>query len=363
MKRVILCADGTWNRPNERQGGKPCPTNVVRIAQAIKPTDWNGTSQVIYYHDGVGTHPGIDRVLGGMFGLGLDRNICDLYRFLVQNLQPGDEVFLFGFSRGAFTVRSLAGMIRKCGILHKEKLDQVEDAFRYYRNGVHPADDAAVAWRAARSWETRIKCVGVFDTVGALGIPDGPLHFLSRRRYAFHDVQLSTFIDNAFHALATDEQRAPFRPTIWDAQAPAPHFPQRVEQVWFLGVHSDVGGGYADSQLSDIALGWMMNRAASCGLEFLWSPPTGDLCGALHDSMTWYYRVLGDGARRIGDPTPTPVTYPATCERLDQSVTERFNDGCPKTQPYQPKNLADYLRRNNQPMSAPPRASVTPIHD
>src|ERR1043166_4053154 len=266
VKRLVVCADGTWNEPSTKEGGKPCPTNVVRLAQAVAPSA-NGIAQVGYYHDGVGTHPGVDRWLGGLFGIGLDRIICDIYRFLVQNFEPGDELYLFGFSRGAFTARSAAGMIRKCGILTKRQVDDVADAFDFYRRAdVKPADPEAEAWRKARSRETRIMCIGVWDTVGALGIPVTFLRWIAARRFSFHDVDLSTYVDNAFHALAIDEQRRPFLPTIWNVQPPDPVFPQRVEQVWFPGVHSDIGGGYSSTDLSDITLRWMIDRASSCGL-------------------------------------------------------------------------------------------------
>ena len=351
MKRIVVCADGTWNRPSATTNGVPCPTNVVRIAQGLAPSDTTGVTQVVFYHDGVGTHPGVDRILGGMFGIGLDRIICDIYRFLVHNFEPGDELFFFGFSRGAFTVRSLAGMIRKCGVLKKHKVDQVASAFDFYRSEVKPADPAAAAWRAERSNETRITCIAVWDTVGALGIPLTPLRYFARRKYQFHDVSLSTTVDNAFHALAIDERREPFLPAVWQVQSPDPLHPQTVRQVWFAGVHSDIGGGYANSDLSDITLCWMIQQTQGCGLAFepaITAGVTGDPCGPLHDSMTWYYRILGNGTRVIDDPTPVPTpleAYPVSFEELHLSVLVRFDAAGAGSQPYDPQPLADYFNR------------------
>lgn len=330
MKRLVICADGTWNNPGQTDDGTPCPTNVVRLAQAVAPTGADGVVQVVCYHDGVGTHPGVDRILGGMFGVGLDRNICDLYRFVAQNFEPGDELYLFGFSRGAFTARSLAGMIRKCGVLPKDRIDNVGHAYDFYRDDTKPGSPDADAWRFEhRSVLTRIRCIGVWDTVGALGIPLSPLKFVAQRKYAFHDVELSSWVDNAFHALAIDERRQPFLPSIWKVQQPSPgQPPQNVKQVWFAGVHSDVGGGYSRADLSDIALDWMIEQAAGCGLGFLSDVRQGLSRNPLaepHDSMTFYYRVLGDGSRSIGLPTETPAAYPATFEEVAPSARERWD--------------------------------------
>ena len=351
MKRIVICADGTWNKPSATTNGVACPTNVVRIAQAVAPSDPIGVTQVVFYHDGVGTHPGVDRILGGMFGIGLDRIICDIYRFLVHNFEPGDELFFFGFSRGAFTVRSVAGMIRKCGILRKHKVDQVADAFDFYRNDVKPAEQRAVDWRAERSNETRITCIAVWDTVGALGIPFTLFRLFAQRKYQFHDVSLSTTVDNAFHALAIDERRKPFLPTIWQIQSPDPLHPQTVRQIWFAGVHSDIGGGYASSDLSDIALAWMIRQAQTCRLAF--DPETtagviGNPCGEIHDSMTSYYKILGNGIRGIEDPTPVPTppaAFPVSFEELDASVLTRFDAMQTMPQPYEPRPLVDYFAR------------------
>lgn len=273
-KRVVVCCDGTWNTPDEMRDGAAEPTNVAKLALTV--LTGNGTNQVLFYEPGVGTTPD-DRVLGGMFGYGLSSNIRNAYRFLTQTYQPGDRVYLFGFSRGAYTARSLAGLIRNCGILRPEHVDRVDEAFAFYRDRTshtHPSSIASQLFRRMYSQDSdSIHCIGVWDTVGALGIPDqlpgwerlsNVLHGWERL-WGFHDTQLSSHVRHAFHALAIDEQRTAFRPTLWTADPQAED--QVLEQVWFAGVHSEVGGGSRDCALSDIALLWMVDRAQKCGLR------------------------------------------------------------------------------------------------
>src|SRR3954469_13348738 len=215
MRRLVICADGTWNTPDKTEKGTPVPTNVIKMARAICPVDDRDVSQIVYYHDGVGTGVGvIDKILGGGFGIGVERNITDCYRFLVDNYHDGDEIFLFGFSRGAFTARSLGGMIRKCGVLQPDKTDMIPKAFEFYRSDVHPREPQAVQFRAENSKQVKLKMVGVWDTVGALGIP-GLFRFIARKRFSFHDVGLSSEVEHAYHAISVDEKRKPFAPTLW----------------------------------------------------------------------------------------------------------------------------------------------------
>jgi hypothetical protein len=213
---------------------------------------------------------------GGAFGAGLSRNVLDAYRFLVHTYEPGDRLYLFGFSRGAFTARSLAGLIRNCGIPRPEHADRIGEAWALYRSRAsRPTSVAATLFRRAYSYETEIRFIGVWDTVGALGIPalPGPRPFrwlVNRfnRRWSFHDTELSSWVNGAFHALAIDEQRSAFAPTLWHQQPGAFAKGQELKQVWFAGVHTDVGGGYPDSGLSDITLHWMVDHARAYGLEF-----------------------------------------------------------------------------------------------
>src|SRR5258706_9786853 len=122
MRGMALCADGTWNKRDQvdKATQKRRQTNVTKVARAVLPRATNGTDQIVYYHDGVGTAAGLDRFTGGAFGRGIEDNVRELYRFLVYNYEPGDELYFFGFSRGAFTVRTLAGFMHKVGLLEKD---------------------------------------------------------------------------------------------------------------------------------------------------------------------------------------------------------------------------------------------------
>lgn len=273
MKRLIVCLDGTWNAPTS----EPRSSNVVKIMRAICHTGADGVKQVTFYDKGVGTGDWCDRIFGGAFGHGLDENVKDGYRFLGNNYEDGDEIYLFGFSRGAFTARSLAGFIGCSGLLTKHTLGKLDEAWQLYRTKPDERDPMEIERiRSLGFAAPNIVCIGVWDTVGALGVPLNLLNGLSRRRYQFHDTELGKRVAVALHAVAIDEQRGPFAPTLWqrseaagqdepagadDAVRPgARQAGQVVEQVWFPGVHSNVGGGYEDTGLSDGALLWMIQR-------------------------------------------------------------------------------------------------------
>ena len=262
-RRLILCLDGTWNS-NDKSSKV---TNVVKLLRSIPPVADDGTSQILYYGRGVGTAKG-DKMRGGFSGAGLDNNVIDGYRFLGNNYQPGDEIYLFGFSRGAYTARSLAGLINLAGIFHAsclgkplDRLLEIRRSDQYTDNDARKAAITAID-NLERHEQVTIKCVGVWDTVGSLGIPGDWAKTLSfASRWYFHDVHLGPHIEVALHALAIDEKRAAFPPTLWEKPIGQPLPPgQIVEQVWFSGVHSNVGGSYPDSDLSDIALDWMIKR-------------------------------------------------------------------------------------------------------
>jgi uncharacterized protein (DUF2235 family) len=265
VKRIVVCCDGTWNIPDQVS-----PTNVVKVALALADRDSSGVAQRVHYDAGVGTTRG-ERLRGGAFGVGLSRHVRECYRFLVENYEPGDELYFFGFSRGAFTARSTAGLVRNSGVLRREHADRVRDAYALYRGRdprSHPRGTQATLFRRSFSHEPRVHFIGVWDTVGALGIPllgPGWVNVLNRR-WQFHDTDLSTMVDLAYQALAIDETRGPFVPSLWNRQEGAGN--QVLEQVWFAGVHSDVGGGYEDCALAEIPLLWLVDRAARAGLEF-----------------------------------------------------------------------------------------------
>lgn len=285
MKRLIVCCDGTWQR-----AGQPVPTNVVKIARAILPQasgpDGAPIQQIVYYDAGVGVpfDPGaanwflrqgsnIQRAFGGLFGSGLEEKISAAYQFLAFNYEPGDEVYLFGFSRGAFTVRSLAGMIYCSGLLRRMSIHKLDEAFKLYRDpDVKPASPRAVAFRQTHGSAAPVWFLGCWDTVGMRGIPDMTgipgLRALARRinkDFSFHDCYLNRSIAHARHACAIDEDRKAFAPTDMIASDHAG--PGQLRQIWFAGDHGGVGGGEAASEaLADVALDWMAGEAAALGL-------------------------------------------------------------------------------------------------
>lgn len=338
-KRLIVCSDGTWNTPDQKDGGKYRPSNVVKMARAIKPLGRDGRQQVVFYDRGVGTAWGLDRWIGGAFGKGLSRNVEDGYRFLVHNYQEGDEVFLFGFSRGAYTARSLAGLIRNCGLLKKIHADQFPVAYNIYRSRVVKPDDMVAKDFIARfSWPINVHFIGVWDTVGALGIPIRGLSRLMGNSYQFHDVKLSSKIKNAFHAIAIDEKRKPFKPTLWETE---PSADQTVEQVWFCGVHTNIGGGYIDSGLSDITFMWMVEKAQKCGLTFeedyIKNKIDDNYAGVLRNSQKGFYRLTPSYIRPIGELEHGRESV------HDTAIKRHENEDLD----YSPPNLIEFLQRQN----------------
>ena len=353
-KRLVVCCDGTWNTPDQTSRGQPTPTNVTKIALSVAAVDPTGISQRLYYHPGVGVGPW-DHFRGGAFGVGLSRNVIDAYRFLVDSYEPGDELFFFGFSRGAFTARSVVGLVRNSGILRREHADRSNEAYMLYRSRrAHPRGVAATLFRRSYCHEPRIRFIGVWDTVGALGIPDlgFGLSRLFNRRWRFHDTTLSSHVDAAFQALAIDERRRPFAPAVWQPQPDATD--QVLEQVWFSGVHCDVGGGYPATSLSDVALLWMVEKATDCGLAFIpdafagaLAPdgadrptPTGrefvarpDPLGTHHESRTRFYRLVRPYLRPIGGSDNSFEAVASTAMQRREKLAD-----------YKPANLSSYLQ-------------------
>ena len=332
MKKLIVCADGTWNTEDETDKGTPCPTNVTKLARAILPADENGIQQVVHHINGVGTDFGI-KVRGGAVGRGLFHNVLTGYQFLYHNYEEGDQIFLFGFSRGAFTARSLAGLIRNSGILkrgHESFEEEGVALYRDYAPETQPDAARSVEFRAKHSFDADIEFIGVWDTVGSLGIPglDGRFRLLRGLDWQFHDVGLSRKVKKAFHALAIHEHREEFVPTLWEKKEDAP-VDQILEQVWFSGVHADVGGGYPQTGLSDVALRWMLYKAASDGgLASYEKSLVGfnpDPTAKGHDSFGAFYKVL-DWVRRKpqGVLREFGGDNPATCESIHPSVFERY---------------------------------------
>ncbi|MCW5574614.1 MAG: DUF2235 domain-containing protein [Burkholderiales bacterium] len=310
MKRIVICSDGTWQSPESEN-----PTHLMRLARGIAPAGAGGARQVVYYDWGVGTEG--DSISGGATGAGLDKNIMDCYRFIVHNYAPGDALFFFGFSRGAYTVRSLAGFIRNCGILKRAHAEKIPGAYELYRErSANSVPDAPKSKQFRRDHAVAdispIEFIGVWDTVGALGIPAPFLGTLNTGRYLFHDTQPSKIIRHARHAVAIDERREDFLPSLWEAKEGID-----LRQVWFAGVHTDIGGGYEDHALGDFAGQWMTREASGFGLAFerhFLASLKPDHRAAMHNEYKGMYKILGRSKYRTVEPL------------LHRSVKKRFDD-------------------------------------
>jgi uncharacterized protein (DUF2235 family) len=256
-KRIVFCADGTWCHPTSPALLEDADTNVYKVYKTLAYT----ATQATFYDDGVGAGGNLfQHLTGGALGAGLFKKVKDGYTAIAHVYEKDDPIYIFGFSRGAYTARSLAGMIAICG-LPTRAFDQtlVETAFRAYREKAQ----RQVLLQSLNQYglfDAQITCLGVWDTVGSLGIPVDPLG-IDNSVYGFLDTNLHPDVHNAFHAVSIDERRREFPPTLW-----TPPFPpgRVVEQVWFAGVHGDVGGGYTQTGLSDVTLSWMLNRALAC---------------------------------------------------------------------------------------------------
>jgi uncharacterized protein (DUF2235 family) len=318
-KRIVFCADGTWNGPEPQTGVGPIDsaddhgelsgakvTNVVKLfanlagratpetmtlrdeQEKVLLDPAGGTVQVAKYIHGVGNSDNfLKKVMGGMFGMGVIARVVRGYTFISRYYEPGDDIHIAGFSRGAYTARALAGMISSVGLLDRDSYDP-EDKDEAYRRGMaawckcknmslHGAGKLTDLANSMLNFVTGffarkldadslvadvpIKSVAVWDTVGSMGIPayaaDGRFDI-----FRFVNTKLSANVKNGFHAVAVDELRGDFPVTAWDERA-------GVKQVWFVGAHADVGGGYSipESGLSDIALDWMMKQLAEVGVR------------------------------------------------------------------------------------------------
>lgn len=266
MKRIVLCFDGTWNKPADENlpTVQQVETNVRRFYESVKETGADGAKQLKWYDEGVGTR-WYDQFIGGAIGTGLEINIVQGYEFLCKNYEDGDQVFVLGFSRGAYTARSLVGMVRNCGLVESKYLAlRVGIAYGIYRTRDDGPDSiTAKLFRSSFCRDMRIKFIGVWDTVGALGIPSDLIKTLNMKFYEFHDTELSGIVDNAYHAVAIDEHRGDYDVCLWNPKSKPG---QTMEQRWYIGAHCDVGGGYADRRLSDVPLRWIQDKASALGL-------------------------------------------------------------------------------------------------
>lgn len=278
QKRLVIFLDGTWNSVDSN-------TNVWRMRALCAAKGTDGKPQFVYYEIGV------NGFLGGVFGQGLDDNIRLAYEWLIENYNDGDEIFIFGFSRGAYTARSLAGLVAIDGILRAGSPIGVTELFDRYKRGnektiwklkeVEASGDTSKLttqekWLLKYSRPVDVKVVGVWDTVGSVGWKTGNIRGVSRSSFGYLQTGLRIHILNAYHALAIDEHRQDFAPTLWDVHHPKdtkaviadPRPLSSVEQRWFVGAHANVGGGYQTDLLAQAPLRWMMKKAESQGLSF-----------------------------------------------------------------------------------------------
>lgn len=399
-KCIILLLDGTWNDAD--LGTRY--TNIVRLREIIarsldvKSTlahqvanatvpganqklvtgrTFQNVEYLVFYERGVGTGPLLDRIKGGSFGDGLAGNIRRAYKFLSFYYQPGDHVFIFGFSRGAYTARSLVGYIGAAGLLMRDKCTPVLEAktWEYYRTA--PNDRMPGIWSELTPLvhnreEFKIDCLGVFDTVGALGVPLPAFYRVNRERYEFHDVNLSSITKVNLHAIAMDEHRQPFEATIW-RKPKFKSFATVTEQVWFAGSHSDVGGGYIDEELrlkrypralDDLTLDWMLKRLTVYFPNFpfnesCWKKIAPDwVAASQHEARTGFYKMIPPALRSISN-CPVPVKdwryeREVSRNRLNEtigemihvSVIERLGKpvrGRLWKRKYKPRNFVDML--------------------
>ncbi len=348
MKRLVICCDGTW----QRLYGATL-TNVALTARATGSRDANGNPQIVYYSAGVGAS--LDRVSlwQGMTGADLDDNLLEAWLFINLNYEPGDQLYLFGFSRGAYTVRSLAGLLRKIGILRCPHVDKAHAALDLYRNRDIGADDPeterfrtahCIAWpRIAMPFtappvDLRIRYLGVWDTVGALGIPRVlPISIGLNTRYEFHDTALSRSVEHARHAVAIDERRAAFSPTLWSnvQRFNTPGAPARVAQMWFPGDHGGVGGG-VERGLSNCALLWVLEGAEQAGLAIAREP--GSVISACLADIDPINAPISGGVSRLGPLATRWRTGLTRFEDIHEAALLRWV-GNPS---YRPKPLAPF---------------------
>lgn len=361
-KRLAIFLDGTWNAVNSN-------TNVWRMRALCAPKDATGTPQLIYYEVGV------NGFLGGVFGKGLDENIRLAYEWLVENYNEGDEIYIFGFSRGAYTARSLAGLIAKLGVLKPGSPIGIAQLYDRYKRG-----DEETIWRLADmqssgnlqnitteerwllkySQRADVKMVGVWDTVGSLGLKAFSIEGISRSTFDFLETGLRIHILSGYHALAIDEHRGDFAPTLWSVRHPkdpkaviaAPRNISNVEQRWFVGAHANVGGGYATDLLPQAPLQWIMKKAQSQGLAFRNEVDLdGDALSApLADSYKefaygLYSKIARPLYRTIGAEPDVQDngTHVNVNESIDKSVFDRWRADLS----YRPRNFVEWAGRKH----------------
>ena len=316
MKNIVVCCDGT--RAEYGKSGEN--TNVVRLFERLGP---DGEEQVSYYDPGVGTYSpmrgpirrGLDKLVMAVSGSGVDTNVREAYRYLMDHYQQGDRVYLFGYSRGAYTVRALAGLLHKCGLLTKGSDNLIPYAAKIYRG---KDDEIGRSFKHSFSRECRPHLIGAWDTVASTG-------WLWWRKY-FSNHRLNSDVTYGYQALSVDEKRAHFQVARWD-ESEVPEG-QTIEQVWFLGCHADVGGQEADRRISDISLEWMLRNAESRRLVLRgdWRESLQpDSLGEINPSRQHVWRLTPERRRHIPESA-----------KIHRSVFQRMEALGSR---YQPPNL------------------------
>ncbi|TNE64582.1 MAG: DUF2235 domain-containing protein [Alphaproteobacteria bacterium] len=328
-KNIIVYCDGTGNEIEEDL------SNVLKLYQ-ISTRD---EEQVVFYDSGVGTigksntwtklRDKVGEIATGATGYGIDENVLDAYRFLAEQYVKGDKIFIFGFSRGAYTARVLAGFIRALGLLHPAQLNLLPYAQKWYKH-VSDTGDFSSVWRfseVTNSRMVRIHFLGVWDTVSSVFRPNGKLLSVGLTNKLYPYTVNNDAVKIVRHAVAIDEKRKTFKADLWGDKKlyksnpfdPSPE-PQDVKEVWFAGVHSDIGGGYPESEsaLAKIPLKWMVSEAVKAGLKIsksrykrlvLGEPRTGskrvyvapNKLGKAHESFESFWRLMGKHMRAIPD--------------------------------------------------------------
>lgn len=355
-KRLAVFLDGTWNEPGDN-------TNVWRLRSLCSPIANDGMLQLLYYD------PGPSGFRGGTFGEGVSKNVIQAYEWLIDHYNKGDDIFIFGFSRGAFTARSLAGFITKYGLLKPGAPLSVPQMFKRYQSASEKTiwklnDEVASGtcgdhsnierWMVKYARCIQIKMVGVWDTVGALGIPSFSIPGISRSTFGWHHTGLRVPIEHGFHAMAIDEHRPPFKATLWSARKgikAAPRSLASVEQRWFLGAHANVGGGYTNDLLGQPPLRWMANKAKGLGLEFRYEVSIDGIVNEaeIEDSYAdfvygAYSKLIRRHHRVIGvEPWTDKLnnSHATVNETIDRTVFERWRTNAS----YRPQSLLEWSAR------------------
>ena len=312
-KNIVVFSDGTG-----QEGGEGANTNIYKLFNIIEDRT---SQQISFYDPGLGT--GWRKLSGNVSGAGISKNILECYTFIFENFEAGDQIYLFGFSRGAATVRSLTSFIHYFGIIPKSRPELIKQAYKIYKIENEPkrkrkADEFVSKHHTM--W-TRIKFLGCYDTVAALGLPIKPLSVLMNiipgMQHKFQNFKLNETVENAYQALAIDDERKTFHPILWDPEA-LPY--QTIKQVWFCGMHTDVGGGYNEQELSDIPFSWMKEMAVNHGLLIYSSNSisiNGDPNGYMHNSRGEGWTKLFRKKQRFWDSSRTdkPIIHNSVIQR------------------------------------------------